>query len=145
VGQKSYLEAVAHYNKALISLKMLFESEDNLIDSEETAVNLVKDIEVPCCLNLGLCYLKLKNYHMTIKYCSQAIDREGPSNAKALYRRGVAYKNIGETKKAMTDLKKAHELTQGGSADVNQALQELKEKIRLDKEREAEVSRRMVR
>lgn len=44
--------------------------EDSLITDTETAVKYIFEIEVPVCLNLGLCYLKLGKYHYAIKYCS---------------------------------------------------------------------------
>jgi tetratricopeptide (TPR) repeat protein len=61
------------------------------------------EIEVPVCLNLGLCYNKLEKYHHTIKYCSQALDKD-EDNDKALYRRGYAYLQVGELVRAKQDL-----------------------------------------
>ena len=57
----SYRVAIPFYNKALFALKMLFEDkENNTIDSKETAANLVKNVEIPVCLNLALCYNKME-------------------------------------------------------------------------------------
>jgi len=51
------------------------------------------------CLNLGLCYLKIEEFHYAIKYCCQVLDKDD-ENDKALYRRGMAYISIGELNKA---------------------------------------------
>ena len=67
----------------------------------------IVDIELPVCLNLGLCYLKLNRYHHAINYCSQALDKD-ENNEKALYRRGLAYLNVGELNKARVDLQLAN-------------------------------------
>ena len=91
-------------------MKMLFESEEQLIKDPETAVKYIQKVELPACLNLGLCYLKTEQYHYAIKYCSQALDKDD-TNDKAYFRRGVAYLNIGELNKAKYDLVKANELT----------------------------------
>jgi len=78
--------------------------EDALIKDQETAVKYIFDIEIPVCLNMGLCYLRLGKNHEAIYYCTQALEKDYQPNEKALYRRGVAYMNIGELKKARDDL-----------------------------------------
>jgi len=46
---------------------------------------------LPAYNNLSLCYLKLKNYEMVVSFTNQVIGQD-PSNVKARYRRGLAYK-----------------------------------------------------
>lgn len=36
--QEKYEEAIMHYNKSLFGMKMIFESEETIIDSNESAV-----------------------------------------------------------------------------------------------------------
>lgn len=88
---------------------------------------MINEIEIPVCMNLGLCYLKLGKYHHAINYCSQALDKDD-ENEKALYRRGVAYMRVGELKRARIDLRKAHDLCQGHDANITVALAELHDK-----------------
>ena len=81
--------------------------EDALIRDQETAVRYILEIEVPVNLNMGLCYLRIGKNHEAIYSCTQALDKDQTENEKALYRRGVAYMNIGELKKARKDLVRA--------------------------------------
>ena len=81
--KKGYGIAIAYYNKALLSLKILFESKESIVKDQETAVRLITDIEIPCALNLALCYWKTKQYHYGIKYASQVIDKGLPEKMNA--------------------------------------------------------------
>ena len=60
--------AIAYYNKSLLALKMIFEGD--VIKEQKEAVELIKNVEIPVCLNLGLCYLKSEQYHYGIKYAT---------------------------------------------------------------------------
>ena len=57
-AQDKYADAITHYNKSLIAMKMLFDGEEKLIKDQEGALKYIVDIDVPVCLNLGLAYLK---------------------------------------------------------------------------------------
>ena len=73
---------------------MLFEHEQQIVKDEEAALVFLREIELPVCLNLGLCYIKIQEYQLAIKYCTQAIERDD-ENDKAFYRRGLAYMHKG--------------------------------------------------
>ena len=103
---------------------MIFETE-GLIQETEVALKYIREIEISSCLNLSLCYLKVKEYHYAIKYSCQVLDKDD-ENDKAYYRRGVAYLNIGELHKCKEDLLRAHEITQGKDTKVLEAINELK-------------------
>ena len=101
--------AIGYYNKALLSMKMLF--DDHRITSEDEAAKLIFDIELPCCLNLALCYIKTDQPHYAIKYSTQVLEKNlpeiklyVPTLEKALYRRGVSYIKIGQLENAKSDL-----------------------------------------
>ena len=113
-------------------MKSLFDGlidgkETSLIKDSDTALRYIVEIEIPVCLNLGLCYNKLEKYHHAIKFCSQALDKD-EENEKALYRRGFAYLNVGELSRAKKDLVKASQLTEGSDSNINNALKLLKQK-----------------
>ena len=107
----SFRVALGYYNKALLSLKMLF--DDQRINDEKTAAKYIFDIELPVCLNLALCYIKTDLPHYGIKYSSQVIDKNLPeiqtyipTLEKAYYRRGLCYFKIGHNDQAKSDLNK---------------------------------------
>lgn len=57
---------------------------------------------LPAYNNLSLCYLKLKNYEMVVSFTNQVIGQD-PSNVKARYRRGLAYKELKNVDEAIKD------------------------------------------
>jgi len=124
-------------------MKMLFENENNIIGDHETAIKYIREIEIPVCLNLSLSYLKIEQYHYSIKYATQVLEKE-EDNQKALFRRGKAYMMIGEFKRSKDDLNKALELSQNKDPEVIKALHELKEKQDASKRREIEFSQKMI-
>lgn len=103
-------------------MKALFDGfaegqEDSLIRDKDTALKYIQEVEIPVCLNLGLCYLRLGKNHHAINYCSQVLDKD-EENEKALYRRGMAYLNIGELNRSRNDLIKANTLTNGDDLNI---------------------------
>ena len=134
---------------------MIFEGGQNnsvqVLDSQEQAVDLIKNVEVPVCLNLALCYLKTSQPHHAIKYASQMLDKKfSPSQLnngvatleKAYYRRGSAYLMVGDLARAKTDLVEANRLNSKNPA-VIAALKEIKDKQQANKKREQEMTKRM--
>lgn len=145
VKRGDFEKAVGHYNKALLSLKMLFESGEEIVTQRDAAIKLIREIEIPTCLNLAHCFNKMGRYHYAIKYTTQALENE-PENCKALFRRAVAYLNIGELSRCKNDLMTAHELKNLDAADkaaINGAFKDLKAAQERAKIKEKEAAERM--
>ena len=144
VAQKKYEDAVKHYNKGLLGLKMLFSMEDDpAIKTQEQAVKLIQEVEILTCINLAHVYIKLEQYHYAIKYASQALEKD-PENTKALFRKGIAYTKVGELQRARECLDDVARIDPKMQGVAQKALQEIKNIEIRNKEKEKEMSRRMI-
>ncbi|XP_011646463.1 peptidyl-prolyl cis-trans isomerase FKBP4 [Pogonomyrmex barbatus] len=64
----------------------------------------INDLRLALYNNMAICHLKQKNYQHVLTLCTKVLDKDG-NNVKALYRRGMAYGNMGDNEKAVADLK----------------------------------------
>lgn len=105
----SFDVAAMNYMQALSYLEAM-----SRLDEEEEADRLVMQQAGTVCvallLNIAACNLKNQDYQRAVLCCEQVMKVE-PESQKALFRRGVAFSHLGRTAEALSDLKKAYELT----------------------------------
>ncbi len=89
-------------------------------------------------LNSSACYLKLKEYDKVIVCCDHALQYD-QNNEKAYFRRGCAYKELGQLEKAQIDLNHAMEL----NPDIKSRVMKLLRSIQLlERRRKARIRKK---
>jgi tetratricopeptide (TPR) repeat protein len=103
-NQGNQLHGVGKYSEAT---EKYLRAKNNLVGHTSKEA---RDLELSCSLNLMSCYLKTKQFSEAVALGTEVLSNN-PNNLKALYRRGQAYKELGQLKLAVPDLKKAFELS----------------------------------
>ena len=88
------------YSGAIETFQTALENLKECPAPENSVISLVQSLK----LNLSLCYLKLGNYDDCVNTCTSILEKE-PRSVKALFRRGMARREKGETVEGAIDLK----------------------------------------
>ncbi|GJN34346.1 hypothetical protein PR202_gb22997 [Eleusine coracana subsp. coracana] len=113
-GRGQYSDAAAKYKLA----------KDTLTNIPSSAAH---SLQLQCALNLMACYLKIGKFDECVSEGSDVLAYDS-SNVKAYYRRGQAYKELGEIQAAVADLRKASELSPDDET-IAEALKDAEEKL----------------
>lgn len=109
---KNYTEAYPKFTSAFQMLEKLPDSDSK------------KSLSLSCSLNAASCCVALKTYPDAVEWATKALDIDR-KNAKAMYRRGQALREMGEFSKARFDLMMASEIAP--DPDITKELQILRE------------------
>lgn len=110
-----------------LALKYIISLEHDVPSNKKEEIDII-GLKHSCYLNLSACQFKHKNFECVVINCSKALTIQA-NNAKALYRRGVAYMQLQEYEKAKDDLIAAQQLEPDNKAVIKQ-LQLLKCQVR---------------
>ncbi|XP_031831554.2 tetratricopeptide repeat protein 9C [Nomia melanderi] len=117
--QRRWVDAFRKFSRACKILITLEPIPD--LELEKSLENNINNLRLILYNNMAGCQLNHKNYEHTISLCTKVLNKES-NNVKALYRRGVAYGNLKDVEKAVTDLKKAVILEPNNRAAKEQLL-----------------------
>lgn len=125
--------ALEKYQKCDKFLKEYF--PEDLPQKDIDAINALK-VSIP--LNIALVALKLNDNKIVLTAASEVLYAEGADDlakAKALYRRGLAYKNVNDTDMALNDLEMASTFHPNDTA-IHNAIKETKLKRKQQTEKQ---------
>lgn len=94
-----------------------------------------------CSLNLALCLINIKKYAEAIETCSSLL-RKFPSNAKALFRRGLARLETKTYEEALVDLRAAETL-EPSDLNIKKSIARAVQSIAKQKEMEKKMYQKM--
>ncbi|KAH0955574.1 hypothetical protein HN011_012107 [Eciton burchellii] len=100
------IDAFQKFSRACKILITLEPIPDPDLKLEKQLESDIKNLRLTLYNNMAMCQLNQKNYEHTVSLCTKILDRD-QNNVKALYRRGMAYGNMMNNEKAVTDLKAA--------------------------------------
>ena len=137
-----YARAIARYTRAFayIGLKPISAESAAMLavsgrQNASVTDNAVSALHVSLNVNLAACYVALSDWPRVVDYSARAIALDA-DNAKAHFRRGTAFLNIGDLDNADADLQKALALNGGSDGSISRALSQLSVKRRLADEKQ---------
>ncbi|XP_076142577.1 inactive peptidyl-prolyl cis-trans isomerase FKBP6 [Alosa pseudoharengus] len=132
--QSRYEDAKDRYKQGVT----LLENREALREEEKSSVEAAL---VAVLLNLSLTYFRLERPTTSLKYGQRVLEMD-PNNAKALYRCGQAYLELGDHEKAADFLTKA-QIKMPFNKDINNLLLKLQESYSECLEKEKEMCSKM--
>jgi len=135
--KKRYNTAIKIYERAIQCLNAMDDMESLPKDEDHVQRSDINDCKIKCFLNLGLCHLCLKDFGSSIDHLNKVLNID-KTNRKALFRRGICYREIGSFAEALADFKLFENLAQNNEHDLNLIKLEMKKlkEIKLKKQKD---------
>lgn len=133
-----------HFEDALkkYGLSLSFLDDDLLIQLQGFHYDKAMELRLPAMLNMAACHLKLEKYHEAI-VCTNQVLMHDSKNSKALYRRAVARRSLGQTDKALEDLQVAWK-NSPGDTNIAKEIHAVKEELKQERMAQAKVFKGLV-
>lgn len=97
----NYDQALKHYSKVSLGMKILV--EDKAIESDEELTKYVTQVSIPTFLNMSFIHFKQGDWESVVRTTSKVLDFD-KKNIKALYRRCMALNNMGRIEEGESDM-----------------------------------------
>jgi len=116
-----YHLAATMYTEALDLVRNMSRLDEDSPEDNEI-LSQARDVCKAILLNIAACNLKAEDWRRTVVCCDQVL-AWAPTNAKALFRRGVARSHLREAEASLADLQGALSLTDAEDAGTRQHIQ----------------------
>lgn len=103
---KEFVKAVRKYQKAYKYIDTLRDNMGSTNDDEEAKI---REVEVPCCLNMAACHLQNQKWDDALSECEKVLEID-EHNVKALFRRGQARSGMQDFDQALKDFARVKEI-----------------------------------
>lgn len=127
---KNYEEALRHYSKVQLAMKVL--AEEKAINQEQLK-KYVEEVSIPTHLNQSFIMFQKGNWDYVIKFTSKILTIQ-PDNIKARYRKAMALLKMGKYTEAKEDIDYLKDKI-GDTKEYDVLLKAYEEKIEINKQR----------
>jgi len=128
---KEYIGCKEDYQQALY---LLLQLKKESIKQINDIFNNLKELETVLYSNLAAVHLKLFEYHAVVECCTKVLEEiEDPKHMKCLYRRAIAYKELGQIDKARKDINRGLDIDQN-EKEFNKLKDEIVTQFKLKKD-----------
>lgn len=143
IGNKLFISKNIQFSfkKYSRALKYLIVISDVLHKEHPEFNEEYKTLKGQVYLNMAACQLQFKGFSFVVENCSKALQLE-PHNVKALYRRGLAYKQLKEYERSLEDFEKALQIEDSNDA-VKKELSKVKSHLHNENSNMAKAMRKM--
>lgn len=110
------------FKKYSRAMKFLILISDSLFEENNELREEYNTLKTQCYLNIAACQLQFKSFQFAVDNCTKVLETDS-NNVKALYRRAISYRQLGECENSLVDLERAFEIDPSNNAVKKEMLQ----------------------